>query len=195
MPTPNETQEIIRGFQNLPAGWRFGEGIAPSKENVEKAMLLNLAMERLGYQSTTASIGAGGQIQINAYLNNLNLEFYIETDGAIFYAFEQDNHEILEKDNLSITDALAEIVYRGKQWATLDLFTSMITTPWSNDLIARHSVSPAMIEGFQSLTLSASKERDEQSATTSPFTTQTPQERLPFIEKSPTIAFRPVPAS
>src|SRR5436190_16280511 len=106
MPTRNETIAKINHFEDVAAGWHFGEGIPADSFTINAALQLNDYFYKSGFPSTDAFLGLGGQIQVNGYWDNLYLEFIIE-DGLISYILEKSGQVVIEEENLSLLDAIS----------------------------------------------------------------------------------------
>lgn len=88
-----QTAEKIRSFRELPTGWHYGNGNAPSDETIQKALTLNSELALSGFSKTNAFPGIEGEIQVTAYHGPLYLEFTIEPDKGITFIYEHNGEE------------------------------------------------------------------------------------------------------
>jgi len=108
MPNPNKTSEKINSFLKLSKGWHFCEGESPKPEIVSLARIINDAFINSQFPKTNAYCGANGEIQVNGYTDNLNIEIIIGVDKKIDLFIEISNHENYY-ENLGIEDILSLI--------------------------------------------------------------------------------------
>lgn len=142
MPRINDTREKISNFKNLPVGWNFREGIPPSDNVIKSAQLLNSTMKAAKFLSTDAFPGVGGQIQVNAYSENIYLEFMIENEHEIFFTLELENELIFEVVSVDIFQAVSAIFFWGaKLWDTSESLISATLISQKEDLQVPLSIS------------------------------------------------------
>jgi len=151
------TSEKIHDFINLPEGWSFREGIPPTENVVKKALLLNSAMDAAKFSSTDAFPGVGGQIQVNAYADDVYLEFIVENEQEIFFTLELQNEIVFEVVPTDIFQAVSTIFFWGKKvWDTSGLSTNVTSIRKKEDLQELLSVdykkeSPLLIQNVSKI--------------------------------------------
>src|SRR5437870_2555161 len=70
----------IETFSKLPAGWHYGEGVAPSRRAINAATAWNRILRALGFQHTDAFSGIAGEILVTAYHGDHQIEVVVEPD-------------------------------------------------------------------------------------------------------------------
>jgi hypothetical protein len=129
IPASNRTVDKIRSFSNLPNGWHFGAGHAPSFDMIAKALAWHDKLLRLGFVTTDAFPGMGGEIMVTGYEGPHYIEILLEADSTITLAYEKNG---IEAQTLSgeradkISAALEAIA--GGIWNTSGYFTQSIST-------------------------------------------------------------------
>lgn len=164
-----QTADKIIGFENLPVGWHYGSGLAPSSETIQNALKLNTELETIGFSKTNAFPGIEGEIQTTAYCGSLYLEFTIEPDGKITYLCECNNQEMDYQSELGLDKAI-EIIrsFRGnKLWALSVSFINSTMTPIKETSKASPLSPPVMEAGSQLSTRVVSPKVGSAFATTS----------------------------
>lgn len=128
------TDQRISDFLKLPQGWHYGEGNAPNEKTVDDALRINNQATLLGLK-TEAFPGVNGEIQMNCYLGDTNLEFTIEPTGEISLIEEKNDIEISNQENMTV-----EIVFNfirekyGKTaWNSFEQSTQSIITHAESD--------------------------------------------------------------
>jgi hypothetical protein len=147
-----KTAEKIVGFGDLPRGWHYGNGSAPSEEIIQKALKLNSELALSGFSKTNAFPGIEGEIQVTGYQGPLYLEFTIEPNGEVAFLYERDEKEIEYKEKLDLETAI-EIIrhFRGLAWALSVSFIKSTTTPIREYSKASLSSHPVMVVESQPL--------------------------------------------
>jgi hypothetical protein len=138
--TERKTEEKIRSFSALPAGWHFGSGHAPSQEMVATAIQWHRHLIRLGFTVTDAFPGTNGEIMITAYEGARYIEILLETISTISLIQESDGKEVRCLDQATpdqVFRALGEIA--GEIWNTSGYSIQSISTVNSASLIASRS--------------------------------------------------------
>ncbi|MCK4914105.1 MAG: hypothetical protein KAI59_06585 [Planctomycetes bacterium] len=141
------TDKKILDFLDLPQRWHYGEGVAPSEQTVENAILMNNHAILLGLK-TEAFPGIDGEIQINCYFGNKTLEFMIESSGEISLVEEENDIEISSDENLTIKKALDFLrEYGNKIWNLSEQSTHVTTANTEEDLrVWRSQIPPTGVE-------------------------------------------------
>ncbi|WP_419728223.1 hypothetical protein [Lichenicola sp.] len=130
------TIQKLEGFSNLPVGWNYGAGVAPTRRAIALATAFVSIYQNCGFPTTDAFPGTDGEIMITAYEGDHYVEITLETDGKIRFVYEVENEEKIYKEGLSIYQAaellstVAEQV-EAVRWPSLESsipFTTMILT-------------------------------------------------------------------
>lgn len=89
MPNVLETIELIESFSSLPKGWNFGSGepSAPMPLELSKAVLY--FAYNIGLVDFDAFPGTDGEIQLNLYKDDANIELMFEINGLVTVTFEE----------------------------------------------------------------------------------------------------------
>jgi hypothetical protein len=194
MTIPSVTKDKISNFNNFVEGWHFGEGSAPSKLVIDAAHKINKAMADAGFLETDAFLGASGNIQVNAYSDNVYIETIIDNNNRIEFIFEKNESIQIYDDDLSLPEAIVKIGFWGKQWDISESFTETTMTLGREDLQALSFPHQQLMAEYLSLTLNASKPVVEVDASISGFTTP----RMPVFNQyflKSTQAYYPMNAS
>lgn len=165
LPGLESAHKILR-FMGLPAGWKYGAGVAPSAETVRLALTLNRAAALAGLE-TDAFLGLDGEIRVTVYHRRSYLQFTIEGNGLIEYVREEGNTELLRVVALNLENAL--LILRNFQielWhsSVSSTVRTMITT--GESFKTSPSRLPDAVRVFRSLSGSVPLELVIQSADT-----------------------------
>lgn len=114
--------EKIFSFLDLPDGWHYGSGYAPSLELVLHAINLAHILRTLGCRSLEAFPGISGTIMVSAYGQNSCLDITMPNIREHDYVFLRDGAEVAEKEHVSL-DELVETLTR-ERWLACDLSDS-----------------------------------------------------------------------
>ena len=133
-----QTASKIRSFRNLPRGWHYGQGIAISRDIVEKALSIHSFMLTLGFADTNTFPGVGGEILLTFYYNNHCIEVTIEPNGYYSIIHEKGTETL---SSVSETDDPESSLNKmaGEIWSQSGSFTFNIMMPGENVLRAWHS--------------------------------------------------------
>lgn len=128
------TDQRISDFLKLPRGWHYGEGHAPNEETVDDALRIHNQATLLGLK-TEAFPGINGEIQMNCYLGDTNLEFTIEATGEISLIEEKNDIEISNQENMAVEIVLNFITekYGKTAWNLFEQSTQSIITHAEGD--------------------------------------------------------------
>lgn len=102
----------LRELADLPAGWRFGEGVPPRPVALHTARHIchHLADFRL---KADVFPGADGSLSLVYYAGERCVEIYISQDGGLDLSVEEgegfDFREIASQANASIHDAIVQV--------------------------------------------------------------------------------------
>lgn len=112
--TPNnKTIEKLRGFQNLPIGWNYGEGQPIEQQTIDMAVRVARLSYKLGYTSSDAFPGSMGEILIALYIGDHCVEVTLDADHVITViheSTEQDDREYACDDFDSVREVLRAIL-------------------------------------------------------------------------------------
>jgi hypothetical protein len=125
--------EKLRSFLDLPEGWCYQKGRAPSRKTVNAAVKL-IEEASLSLASTDVFPGADGEIQVSVYHKDHYLEFIIEPDYFISFVHEYGGEEVACKERLDLSEAVQELNFFGKEiWNLSELSTLCSSTISSRD--------------------------------------------------------------
>jgi len=106
------TKRKIDSFKNLPSGWHYGEGMAPDQAKIDLAHDWHRKLAELGFQSTDASPGVGGEIMISGYHESDDVEIVLEGDESISF-YHEHNDEIVTSISHEAPGAVDEALERA----------------------------------------------------------------------------------
>jgi len=173
MPTIQKTRAKVRGFAQLPEGWHFGKGIAPSPEARSAAQSLLGKAEQLDFQDVDAFPGVDGEIQVAIYRGEDDYEFTIEANGTITFAHDLNGRERSYQTGLSLGRSLVKLERLSNQvWASLGLSTPNIMLDTRADSAAWLSKTPVTDQEYQLLKENVLNRAVGQSVLISPNVTQ-----------------------
>ncbi len=105
-----KTKEKLLGFKGLDYGWDLGRSGKPVTDGfIQKGLHLLDEIANQGITRTNAFPGPEGEVRVTAYKSIFYLEFTIEIDGTISCVIERGEHEIVDKESLSLEEAECEI--------------------------------------------------------------------------------------
>ncbi len=99
----------LRGFAELPKGWCYGEGIAPSAAVIGWGERLAIALLRSGFCELDAFPGLHGEVRVTAYTADDYVELTVETPTAVSVRYERHETVRYEHEDLPPAVALAQI--------------------------------------------------------------------------------------
>ena len=145
-------------------------------------MLLNEAAYRAGFAESNAFPGVDGEIQINIYHGPVYIEFIVEANGTINFAYDYNDKTINYENNLTEQMALERIrVLRGVLWGSSDVWTEFTLMPGNSGLRVSLSGRQVMAAASPSSTKTASARMGDQSVSIFKGTIhQTPEPPLSF---------------
>lgn len=154
IPPKTEIELKFDKISKLKDGWRYGEGKAPTLENIELVRSLNTLLEEHGWYKKDAFPGVEGDLTLELYVNNYTLEITFESDDTISCGLIKDNKYIKEKeipksDRISIVNYLMDFL--TEKCKSSDSYTSTNTVQLREDL----PQSPSKIFVEASLLLAA----------------------------------------
>lgn len=173
MPNYSETARYIRSFTRLPKGWNYGCGKSPSEVDVNIMSQVLLDAGLLGFHTFEAFPGTDGEIQLAIY-DGIN--FYaitIELDGSFTVLYEKNREEVFFQEQLSYHDVIARLEeFSFQLWNTPELSTLPKSQPLMADPVILPSRSHPMAQESPALRFNVQFPKAGQSASTSPFTTE-----------------------
>jgi hypothetical protein len=101
-----ETLKQIRSFKELPDGWHYGRGVAPSQLTALAAQMIVFRGAQWGLEDSDAMPGAGGEIQVTIYSCDSSIEFTVAPNLRIDYRREEGNVQTAAQNQISYEDAL-----------------------------------------------------------------------------------------
>jgi hypothetical protein len=135
--TPNNTaltKQKIASFKNLPSGWHYGEGVAPTQPMIDNAHDWHKKIAKAGFTITNAFPGVGGEIMISGRHEDHEVEIVLESDGSISFDHEKNDQTVtsIERGNpKEVEDALNEAA--GELWSISDFSI--------NDILSRIKIA------------------------------------------------------
>lgn len=139
LPT-TETIKQIERFRELPDGWHYGRGVAPSEEAAKLARTIVLRGAQWGLPDSDAMPGANGEIQVGIYYGDSYLEFTIEPNGLIDYRREEEDLQVAAENRQSLRDALSILKnFAAEAWLLSGRSTASTTPHGRVDLASWHS--------------------------------------------------------
>lgn len=118
----------IKDFLNLPTGWHYGDGVAPSEAIVKEALRIAYEAQKSGFEFVDAVPGIFGEIQIIAYQGTFRLEATINNDYKINLILENNDTEIFYLQNIDVFETISKIQYWGHLWPLISTFFTQNTT-------------------------------------------------------------------
>lgn len=156
-PTQSEeyadTASKILSFENLKAGWNYGEGGPISKSVIDTALAIYWHLQVLDFEETDAFPGIDGEIMVTAYRGNHYIESIVEIDGSISLQYEEADTEIYSEAGLTLVEALeklseiSKLTLAGGTWSTYVSYieNTLIPTQSKTDLKAWLSKIPPTV--------------------------------------------------
>lgn len=143
---PNDLENKIYSFLNLPNGWYFGDGVSPTRKTINNALRIGGLAQSFSLK-TDAFPGVKGEIEIACIRGNDILEFVVNNDNITF-DFERNNEEIEFTENLSVNEALGKLSNYGKNvWNISDtLNQSIITVTVDDSAVEPFKIPPVEAE-------------------------------------------------
>lgn len=124
------TKEKISSFKNLPSGWHYGEGIAPTHAMIDVAHDWHNRITGLGFAVTNAFPGVTGEIMISGRNGERDVEIILEADGTISFEYDKNDEAVvsIERGDAAEVDAALNRA-AGELWNTSGLFINDILSP------------------------------------------------------------------
>jgi len=149
----NKTINKIRRFSNLESGWRYGEGVPPNQDVVNRAIELIEKSIQSSFNKTDATPQIDGGIELTISHNNFTLEIHLEPDDTITYYKMRDNVDIEPQDSINLENLHFKIRQFWNE-TCLPSGSSSLTniSNMNQDFQAPHSIHPQAMVEFPSLT-------------------------------------------
>lgn len=159
MPNTVETIELLESFRELPIGWNFGSGKPSATVAFEQSKVALSLAYSLGLNEMEAFPGNDGEIQLNVYKDDANLELMFEIDGTIDVTFEEGDTYVCLRHNSSLIDVFKYLkeLQHNKCRSSVSLISQNTTVLSMEGLKAPHSNPQAMVPVFPSSAKNAAK--------------------------------------
>jgi hypothetical protein len=182
----NYLADKIRNYADLPNGWHYGDGMAPSAATIETAIRIGEESLKAGFEFVDALPGIEGEIQILAYLGSFRAEATIDGDGRIDLILEDDDNLIYYSEKIGSLETISRLQFWGNLWPFIStLFTQNTIFLGKKDSPALHLNRLPKIPESLSLTKDVLKENKiDQFAGTSSTFIQPLRENQPFFGNS-----------
>lgn len=95
------TEQKIQSFEQLEAGWHYGDGYPPAKDTIDRALEINKCAREAGFRDTDAFPGIDGKVRVTIYYGEHYLEFNVEVNGSVTAVHEQ-RKEVEYTEDLTI---------------------------------------------------------------------------------------------
>ncbi len=180
-PAPeHSTVRKLKGFAQLPEGWRYGEGGAIDPHVIDLALKIHEQAVESGLWHTDAFPGAGGEAMVTIYEDDDYLELTVEADGRFTIIQERANETVACTERASLAEVRAEIQLFGDTiWKRSGRFTGASMTGTNSDSTDSPSGAPEHLLESLSSPQSVSWKLDEMSVITYGGTTaETPVSHL-----------------
>lgn len=105
--SPDPVEEYIRSFSELPTGWNFGEGRAPSSELINKAIDIYRIGKSFGLMRNAFPVG-DGEVEISFSYQDHFIDILITAQNTLELTYEigmgDEYDEIEHIENISSED-------------------------------------------------------------------------------------------
>lgn len=139
----NDFIKKIKEFANLPKGWHYGDGVAPSTSTIEIASQIGQESQSAGFEYIDAIPGIEGEIQVLCYSESIRAEINIYSDGKIDLILENNGNLISYLENLDLANVISKLKSRGGLWQYLFTFSTHYT------IYPGNIGSPALLSNHQ----------------------------------------------
>jgi len=106
--SPDPVEDYIRSFSELPDGWNFGEGKAPSDEVINKAIQVYRLGKSFGLMGNAFPVG-DGEIEISFSYQDHFIDILITGQNILEYTYEigigDEYNETEHIENISFEEA------------------------------------------------------------------------------------------
>ncbi len=128
-------------ISKLKEGWRYGEGEAPTPENIKRARLFDVLLKEEGFHNKDVFPGVQGDLTLQLYLDDQTLEITFENDETVSFGLIKNNEYVREESELRIIDAvkiLMKILELEQECELSDSYTSMSMIDLRDDSYQGH---------------------------------------------------------
>ena len=171
--SPDPLLAKLQELADLPDGWRFGEGVPPRPQALDRAREIHRQAASLRLKAD-AFPSADGSVNLVFYAGERCVEIYVSQTGTINVSVEEgegfDFREIKKISNASITDAVEEVNFLAQKsdiWNLLDSFIHESTISIQSASAVHVSPTPATGQEYHLLILNASESTVRPYASTS----------------------------
>ena len=98
-------------ISRLEDGWRYGEGKAPTPENIKRARWFDKLLEEHGLNNKDIFPGVQGDLTLELYISNQTLEIIFENDRTVSYGLTENDEYILEKSESGEIPAVRTLMH------------------------------------------------------------------------------------
>lgn len=189
MPSIVETIELLETFSKLPKGWNFGSGWPSAPLAAMQCRSALYFAHTLGLDDIEAFPGTDGEIQLNFYKGNADLELMFEINGTIAITFEREGEYVRLAKDASLNDVFKYLKeFQLNECRTSVSSISNGTTLLEKSVLQAPRLSPqATAPVYRSSTKNAAKNTVEQYVPTLQNITRTsPAHRSSFGKSQPT---------
>src|SRR5687768_11561549 len=88
------TDYKIAMFRQLPAGWRYGEGVHVTEAAARVAAHIKQRAGQFGYNQTDAFPGVDGSLVLSIYDGDISHDFTVHPDGSVDYILELNGEDL-----------------------------------------------------------------------------------------------------
>lgn len=141
-----KTLDKIDSFLKLDQGWHFGKGV-PASEKVADIATKLINMASMSVFDTDAFPGIDGEIMVTIYHKEHYIEFTVEVDGSITYAYQFGDEDELLEEGLTFNEAKMKLdQFSEKIWNLHESCIVVIGTQKKRTSRASHSETPPQVE-------------------------------------------------
>jgi len=153
MPNVVQTIQLLEEFSKLPKGWNFGTGEPSALLPLRQSKAVLAFAYSLGLDDIDAFPGTDGEIQLNIYKNEANIELMFEINGTIGITFEERDNYIRLAREASLSEVfkyMKEFQY-NKCRTSVSLISRSTTFPEKSVLQAQRLSPPATEAAYRLL--------------------------------------------
>ena len=143
------TRNKLISFLDLPAGWHFGTGRAPSRKLVKLLIDVNARAFDQGFPKSDAFPGINGNVMLTLYYQDHLIDLIVEEGMQIAsILYEKGDEEVLSQDDIGVALALNIIQQIGQICLLSGPYTKNITPSMNTESKVSPSRPPAAMEEF-----------------------------------------------
>ncbi len=102
---PDPIEEKLRSFASLPKGWDFGEGHAPTKIVIDRAIDIYKLGKELNLDAEVFPV-ADGNIEVSLYTRDHFMDIFVRADGKMDFSYEvgigQEYRKVMEIEDIDL---------------------------------------------------------------------------------------------